>query len=153
MLEFRQQKICDLGGCYLFFETCLTLQSLWISLQLLRPLLLLSVPLEDSSLFQVYQWCKKIITSPDSLSLHQLIASTEVFELLIALRKDARSCTHHPIAKVLYFSHISLAYFSFATRLSFMFFSKFYRNVILDSGWKVLWMKKWPLCLLMKHEN
>ena len=53
-------------------------------------------------------------------------------ELPIALRKDTRSCTHHPTIKVLSFSHLSPMYFSFAATLSFMSLSKSYPDAMLD---------------------
>ena len=67
---------------------------------------------------QVYQQYKKNITEHDNLPHRQSTTSTEVFELLIALRKGTRSFTQHPIDNVVSFSHLSSRYFSFSIKLS-----------------------------------
>jgi len=102
-------------------KTYLTFQPLWGSTT--KPLITsvnLPVPLQDLLPLQVYQRRKKITIDLESLSPHQSIASTEASELSIALRKGTCSFTQHPIYKVISFFHLSLTYFSFAIKLSYV---------------------------------
>ena len=131
--------------------------SLQITLYLLLPLLLLHF-LFHLHLHPLFHPSSLLMTQENyywsgQLTPHQLTTSTEELELLIALWKGTRSCTQHPINKVLFFSHLSPIYFSFAIKLSSMCLPKFYRDAMLDLEWKMLWMKRWLLCVLMKHEN
>ena len=126
-----------------FFENTLYFSdSLGSTITLSTTPVTLPVPLDGSPSVQVYQRRKKIITDPDNLCSHQSIVFTEVSELPIALWKYTRSCTQHPIAKVLSFFHLYPTYFSIVITLSSLSLSKSYCDIMLDPKWKSAMDKK-----------
>ena len=91
----------------------------------------LHVPLEDSSLLQVYR-----------RKTHHSIALTEVSGFPIALWKSTRSCTQHPITKVLSFSFTSFILY-FCNHIIFYLSQNVSVMLCLDLEWKMMWIKRW----------
>jgi len=108
--------------------------------------LIFTIAISITLLLFLYYWKThlhfKFINDARKLSLiltaspHQSITSTEVSELPIVFRKCTHSCTQHPIAKVISFSHLSPTYFSFVTTLSSISLLESYCDAMLDPKWK-----------------